>query len=105
MAKGFSVTEIIDRQQDEVWAFLTDFDQAAQWMTAVEKMTQATPGPIQAGTRFTFLSRGAERDTEVTAWEPNKRIALTSTQGGVTATYDYSLAPVSSGTEITLNAE
>ncbi len=40
----------------------------------------------------------------MTALDPGKLIALTSTQGGVTATYTYSLARDGDGTEVTLKA-
>lgn len=49
-------------------------------------------GPnVRPGSRYKFEARGAERDGKVTAWEPQVRMALSSTQGGVTATYNYEL--------------
>ena len=105
MADGFSVSETIDRPASEVWAYLTDFRHAGDWMTGVEDMIQITGGALGVGARFKFKARGKERETEVTAWEPGRRLALTSTQGGVTATYEYSLLPSSSGsTELRLEA-
>ena len=104
MPNGFSVTERIDHSPAEVWAYLTNFHNAKDWMKGVEAMTQKTEGPMEIGTRFSFKARGKERETRVTALEPGKRIALTSTQGGVTAVYTYSLAPDGTGTEIKLEA-
>ena len=97
MPAGFSVTQRIERPTAAVWAYLTDFEKARDWMTGIEAMTQTTEGPLEIGTRFTFRSRGKQRETRVTALDPGTRIALTSTQGGVTATYTYSLAPDSDG--------
>jgi uncharacterized protein YndB with AHSA1/START domain len=104
MSGGFTVRETIERSPQEVWGYLTDFGNAKQWMTGVEEMTPLTQGPIEVGSRFRFKARGKERDSYVTAFEPGKRIALTSTQGGVTATYTYSLASAGNSTEVTLNA-
>ncbi|MEQ9618963.1 MAG: SRPBCC family protein [Deltaproteobacteria bacterium] len=104
MANGFTVKEKIDRPSDEVWSFLTDMSQAGKWMTGVEKIKPVTPGPIGLGSRFSFVSRGAERETEVSTWEPQKVIALTSTQGGITATYEYSVSSHNNYTEVRLNA-
>ncbi len=104
MAGGFTVRETIKRSPQEVWGYLTDFGNAKKWMTGVEEMTPLIQGPIEVGTRFRFKARGKEHESEVTALEPGKRIALTSTQGGVTATYVYSLAPAGDNTEVTLNA-
>jgi hypothetical protein len=73
-------------------------------MKSVQGMTQVTDGPLGIGTRIRFGARGKERDTSVTAFDPGKRIALTSTQGGVTATYEYSVAPAGDGSEVTLHA-
>ena len=104
MANGFSVSETIDRPVETVWAQLTDFDRADPWMTSVDNLAKTTDGSIAAGTRLTFRSRGQERETVVTAWEPGRRLELTSTQGGVTANYDYVLEPTDDGTRITLDA-
>ena len=86
MPAGFSVTQKIERPPAVVWAYLTDFQKARDWMTGVEAMTQTAEGPLEIGTRFTFRSRGKQRETRVTALDPGRRIALTSTQGGVTGT-------------------
>ena len=104
MGQGFSVTEKINRPVEAVWSFLTDFSQANKWMTGIDGMRPINSGPIGLGTRLQFTARGAERETEVTAFEPQKKLALTSTQGGVTATYVYSLFSAGEQTEIRLHA-
>ena len=104
MTGGFVAKETLSQAPEEVWAYLTDLRNAGEWMTGVENMTQKTPGPLEIGTRFSFESRGRERETRVTALDPGERIALTSTQGGVTATYTYSMSPTGEGTELTLEA-
>ncbi|MEE8272238.1 MAG: SRPBCC family protein [Alphaproteobacteria bacterium] len=104
MADGFKVIESLDHAPQGVWACLTDFDNASEWMTGIADFTQVTQGPLEIGTRFRFMARGKQRETRVTALDPGKRIALTSTQGGVTATYTYSATPAGDGTEVTLKA-
>ncbi|MFQ5961447.1 MAG: SRPBCC family protein [Candidatus Methylomirabilales bacterium] len=104
MSNAFTVKETIDKPVGEVWAFLADMRHAPKWMTGVEDMRQLTPGSVGLGTRFRFVARGAQRETEITAWEPEKRIALTSTQGGITATYEYSVLGRGDTTEVELNA-
>ncbi len=66
-----------------MWAYLTDFRNAKEWMRGIEGMTQTTQGPLEIGTTFRFKARGKEHETRVTAFEPGKRIVVTSTQGGV----------------------
>lgn len=104
VSKGFSARERIDRPPEDVWAYLTDFRNAKDWMTGVEGLSPKGEGPIEIGTRLSFRARGKERMSRVSALEPGRQLALTSTQGGVTATYTYALAPDGDGTEVTLEA-
>ncbi len=104
MADGFTVKDTIAATPQEVWDYLTDFSNAKAWMTGVDDMTQVTQGPLEVGTRYEFKSRGKTRESHVSALDRGKRVALTSTQGGVTATYTYSLDPVGDGTQVMLHA-
>ena len=104
MRDGFTVTERIDRPVQEVWTFLSDLNNAGKWMTGITHMKPITPGSIGVGSKFSFSARGAERESEVTACVPNQVLALTSTQGGVTATYEYSLTGNEQGTQVQLHA-
>lgn len=103
---GFTSTATIDRPVDEVWAFMTDWDRAPQWMKGIDRMAPVGDAPIAAGTEVSFVSRGADRRSTIAAWEPPRELVLVSTQGGVTATYRYRCAPTDGGgTEATLEAE
>lgn len=104
MSNGFNVKETIDQPPQLVWDFLTDFSKAGKWMTGVEEISLIKEGPIKIGTRLSFKARGKERESQVTALEQGKLIALTSTQGGVTATYTYSIESEGDNTLITLDA-
>ena len=104
MADGFTAKATLDQAPVEVWAYLTDLGNAGEWMRGIDRLEQVSPGPLQVGSELRFISRGKERETRVTAMVPCERLALTSTQGGITATYTYLLAPDGDGTEITLEA-
>ena len=80
----------IARRPDEVWAVLTDWERATEWMPGVASLAPvgAQDG---AGTTLRFSSRGRAHDAVVRVWEPARRLVLESTQGGVTATYEYLL--------------
>ena len=105
MANGFSVTERISTSPEKVWQYLTDFDNAPKWMPGIDSMSLHDGQILETGSALTFHARGKARESRVTALEKGKRLALTSTQGGVTATYEYSLVPVADGAEVTLNAK
>lgn len=102
---GFEASETIGRPPEQVWAFLTDWSRASEWMPGVESLRVANDGPSRAGAQLVFTSRGAERGSTITLWEPPKRLTLRSKQGGVTADYVYTLEPEGSGTRLTLQAE
>ncbi len=104
MADGFTVKEVILASPETVWRTLTDFDNAPKWMPSIDRMSLPAGQPLETGTVLKFHARGKDRETRVTALETGRKLALTSTQGGVTATYEYLLTPSGGGTEITLNA-
>lgn len=90
---GFTVHETLSQPPAAVWAYLTDFRHADQWMSGIGGMAQTSEGPLAVGTRLRFEARGKQRETVVSALEPSRSIALTSNQGGVSATYTYTLTP------------
>ena len=101
---GFSAKEHLPFPPKVVWDYLTDFRNAKEWMAGIDGMTQDDEGPLDVGTQLRFNARGKERSSQVTEFEPGRRVALTSTQGGITATYTYSLASADGGTDATLDA-
>ena len=104
MANGFTSTEHIERSPDQVWACLTDWKRAGEWMSGIDGIRAPDGELVGEGTRLAFRSRGADRETTVVAWSPPNRLALCSKQGGMTATYEYSCEPEDSGTSLTLRA-
>lgn len=104
MTPGFQVSEVIERPVEEVWGFLTSWEHAPQWMKGVEWIRPAEGGPVGPGTRLRFSSRGAEHESTIVTWRPPYELTLLSTQGGITATYQYTCQPVAGGTEVKLQA-
>ena len=89
MARAFSVEEEIQRPPEEVWAALTDWNNAHRWMPGIEAMT--ADGETATGTELTFQARGARRTSNIVSCEPGRSIVLRSVQGGVTADYKYEI--------------
>jgi hypothetical protein len=104
MRKGFQSSALIGRSIEDTWEYISDFSNARYWMAGVEDLRSEESGNIGKGTKLLFKSRGAERESEITAWDPPRTMEFTSTQGGVTATYTYSLKSVGNETELTLHA-
>ena len=83
---------VIDRPIDEVWATMTDWGRAGEWMSSVDGIR--LDGEMAVGARLLFESRGQERSSEIVAIEPGRSVTLRSVQGGVTADYRYHLESV-----------
>lgn len=104
MSLAFEVAEEIGRPIDEVWAALTDWNNASQWMPGVDQLR--AHGETAAGTQITFRARGKERPSAIARCEPGRSIVLRSVQGSVTADYAYELAPAGhDSTRVTLIAK
>ncbi len=108
MARGFRATTKIDRQQSDVWSFMTDLANAPSWMKGIEQIAPLADGAMRAGVRFRTVSnaggRGVARETELAVWEPMTRFALKSEQGGISAVYEYRCTAEGCGTKVDLHA-
>jgi len=106
MAKGFEVETVIAAPPDRVWAAMTDFAQAPRWMPGLHEVAPKDDRPLGAGKVFAVTmstkGRGKQRDMTLSDWHPSDRFALSSPEGGVTATYTYSLTPDGKGTCVKL---
>ena len=102
---AFRVTETIRRPRQHVWAALTDWSSAPNWMKGVDELRPLDEGAVGEGTRLSAKARGTERETIIVAWEPAERLVLQSRQGGVTADYEYRFCDSVDGTQVTLHAE
>lgn len=98
MAEVFAVETTIDRPVQEVWARLTDWPRAAEWMPGVESVRVD-------GDLLTVHARGKDRTSRITAYEPGRSVTLTSVQGGVRADYAYTCEPSGTGTRVSLHAD
>lgn len=103
MAPSFVVHASIDRPPADVWASLTNWSAAPQWMNGIDSMS--ADGPTAVGTTITFHTRGKDRGSSIVACEEGRSVTLRSQQGGVTADYVYSLEAEGEGTRATLAAE
>lgn len=86
---ALSTRETIGARPDEVWAALTDWDNAPEWMPGIDSMT--AEGDLARGTQITFRARGRDRRSTIAGVEPGRSLLLRSEQGGVTADYSYEL--------------
>jgi uncharacterized protein YndB with AHSA1/START domain len=75
----------INRQPEDVWAYLTDFSRHAEWSPKPWKMDSLTEGPVRVGSKFRstgWVPRDPNHvnDVEITAMDPPRRLAFSSVE-------------------------
>jgi carbon monoxide dehydrogenase subunit G len=79
------ISILFHRPVQEVFDFLSDFQNGRQWQRGLLGVGRLTDGPIGVGTRFTSvrkaMGRRMESGIEYTAYELNKKIAIKSYSG------------------------
>jgi len=106
----FRRTLEVARPVEDVFAFIGDFANTAQWDPGVASATQSAPGAIGVGTTFDLrvLFNGKELPMtyRVTAWEPPLRVELRGEGARSTAVDDIRcIASPQGGTTISYSAD
>lgn len=75
----------IDRPSGEVFAFLDDVTNNTRWLKGMQSCTWTTEPPVHIGSRYEqvarFLGKEIRTSFEVTAHEPDRRVAIESREG------------------------
>jgi uncharacterized membrane protein len=72
----FENTIAIDRPIDEVFAFLSDFENIPKWNYYVLEVRQLSESPIGVGTTYHQVRKTDEQDFRIIEFEPNHRVAV-----------------------------
>lgn len=105
-------TIVIDQPVDKVFNYVSNPANLLEWQgppTEIRDLQQTTPGQLREGDRFTtvlqFLGRRYETPTEVSAYEPNRRLSYRGTGGPVPTQITFILEEVPGGTRFTHTQE
>ena len=105
-------TIVIDQPVDKVFNYVSNPANLPEWQgppTEIRDLQQTTPGQLREGDRFTtvlqFLGRRYETPTEVSAYEPNRRLSYRGTGGPVPTQITFILEEVPGGTRFTHTQE
>lgn len=100
---------IIARPRDEVFNFVTDFRNDAQWWKPVIRTEKITPGEMGVGTLFKQYSKvmflTVENNLTVTEWNPPQRVGYINESPQLAYTLSYDFEEVKVGTRFLLTAE
>lgn len=105
---GFELTAHIDRPPSEVWAVLSDLENAPAWMPGIEFIALDEDGPIEAGAVYRFRVEGLKGELQkgtVATCRPRQELTLAVTRGFVDVRYRYTLEPDGDGTAVRMVAE
>ena len=95
-------TITIHRPADEVFAYLSDFEHAPQYISGQRAGHKISAGPTQIGTTFATTSKLLRRSTtnEITEYERDRRLAWKATsRAGATTTWGFE--PAGASTRVT----
>src|SRR5215213_2143406 len=72
----FENTIRIDRPIDEVFAFLSDFENIPKWNYYILEVRQPSEGPTGIGTTYHQVRKTDEQDFRIIEFEPNHTVAV-----------------------------
>ncbi len=103
MTEAFTASATIAAPPERVWATMTDWAAAPEWMPGTSAFR--IDGPLRPGAALHYTARGKERTSTVAEVIPERSLTLTSTVGKVHAAYTYVMTPVAGGTRVDLTAD
>jgi uncharacterized membrane protein len=75
----------IRRSPEEIFAYLSNFENNPKWQSGMVSAKFTSPGPIRVGSTYSqkarFLGRPVISEFEVVEYEPGRRVKITSTSG------------------------
>lgn len=95
----------INRPVEEVFDFVTNYQNNSKWQTGVIVAEFTSPGPVSVGSTFRydadFMGRKMETTGEITAYDPPQIFGWKSTSGPFPMSGSTSFESVEGGTLIT----
>ena len=96
---------IIQRPIEEVFAFVSDLQNATQWQSGVLEVRRVTEGPLGIGTQFAFvrkfMGRKMEAISEFLAYEPNSKVVFKNNSGPMDFENSYLFEATDEDTRLT----
>lgn len=104
----FENTVIIRRPIEEVFGFLSQFENVPMWNYAIVETRKVSEGPVGVGTTYhqvrSVPSRSEER-FEVTVYNPSRHLEIRGQLGPFPSRLSYALDALPEGTRVTNTVE
>jgi len=105
----FEASVVINRPVEEVFAYMTDVGNWPLWHSGMLEAEQTSEGPVGVGTTCRgvnqFLGRRMEWASEITEYEPNRKMKQKLISGPMSIEQSLTFEPVEGGTGLTLAGE
>jgi uncharacterized protein YndB with AHSA1/START domain len=104
----FANSVIIRRSPQDVFGFLSAFENVPRWNYAIVETHITSDGPVGVGATYRQMRSLPSRSEEtfrVTEFDPHRRLAIYGDLGPFEGTLTYDLEPVDEGTRLTNTAD
>jgi uncharacterized membrane protein len=95
----------IDRPSEEVFAFISNFENNPKWQSGQLEAKFTTEEPLRVGSTYDqvakFLGRRIVSTFEVVEYKPNRKVKASSTSGSFPITFTRMVEPSDDGSEVT----
>ena len=96
---------IINRPMEDVFSFITDMNNHAEWQTGVIESRVTSEGSVQVGSTYRYvtqmLGRHIRTEGEVITCDPNKGFFYRSTEAPFQIVGGYTFEKANGGTKVT----
>jgi hypothetical protein len=100
---------LIKRNLDEVFNFITNFENNPKWQSGMVKAKFTSEPPLRVGSTYTqvarFLGRPVDSDFTVIDYEPGHLIKISTTSGSFPITVTRTVESVADGTLVHASVE
>ena len=94
----------IERPMDDVFDYLSDFENNPEWQSGMKSAQFTTEPPLRIGSTYnqlaSMMGRSIESTFEVIAYEPGKSVKATTTSGSFPITFHRMVEPFEGGTRV-----
>lgn len=102
-------TRTVPRPQSEVFAYVADFANSAEWDPGVAAASRIDSGPLKVGSAFSLMVKFGGRQVPmlytITALEPESRVVLEGVGDSLVAIDDIRFSAEGGGTRIDYEAD
>ena len=105
MSTRVEVEIAVNRPANEVFEFISNFENNPRWQSGVQEARFTSERPLGVGSTYEqgskFLGRRIETSFEVIAYEPGVMVKARSTTGSFPITFTRSVEPLEEGAQVT----